>query len=638
MYQLKTGKFSGEPQLSNARFPASIHCKQAAPFHSSLTTRGNMWASKSFNIAEIVIKTSHWVSFSISPIDTKRLITEYNERLISRQAGVNLPEDQPNGAASRHWWWQFLHPIDLLINIEHYHLVDWRFIIIFSVHLMILLHLTIKNAIHSIYTGNDKELNDYFDSIYYPRVSNVLLEPHLFNNLTFVICAYCLCVRLLCALRLIRRSSINANKYTEISVTQLNFSMLTLANFTMAEWQRFWNHCSEHEKSIKTNKLARKAHLRFNETLQKRLNDHKQTQFDLIFHSNMFDYDECFEGIRDLIKLERRKVCYRSWYIAPPYMRVNLRLAKLGVILMIWGHSLLFFGSLLAIWGMFYLELRTSTNYQTASTVFEKVYAWAVHMSCPLHLLRVVEMNLLIILQTPHHFDAFMLVYDFAILITKANKVIGAVEEDLKLNSFHREQLSSDNDDYLQSNYLLNVGFNESSNRPTTRKLGNTQLNTIRFKVNERLRRHIHLISLLYSEFLDLRRVHTIFINIIIVGNGIALSYTLSLFMAIKELSGLAVLTATLVSCLVPVIFSLVSCAAVEQVFKRLYAVLCRLVVNQRGLLDSRTIRSSIIASKLFERKEDRSFLFLGLYSITPEALTPVSMRLINPINRSSRL
>lgn len=306
--------------------------------------------------------------------------------------------------------------------------------------------------------------------------------------------------------------------------------------------------------------------------------------------------------------------------MAPPYPRLSLQLARYGMLLTAAGYSTLLFGSFIAFLGMFYLELRTSTSARAANTITELINAWGSHLSNPLHLLRATEMFFLVLLQFPHQFDSVMVAFDSSILIAKVSKVTAILKEELKLRRHSREAALRVFPEVFGGK--LDIGLIKSV---TKRKTNGKIICGLRYNLNRRLRRQTQLISLLYLEFLDLRETHTRFINLIIVGNGISLSYTLSLFISVKELSGLVILTVASVSCIIPILFSLSSCAAIEKVFKGLYEAACHLLVNQDGVFDARTIKTLITTSKMFERKEDRSFLFLGLYSITFNSAAPVS-------------
>lgn len=140
------------------------------------------------NIFEIFITTLQWISFSRSPIGKERFMAQCNERMISNQPQASFAGCRRT--SGRSLWAQMLHPIELAGLIKRYHMVDSGFFIIFFAHLIMLFHFTIKTAIHAIYTGDDSELNEYFDSIYYPRIANILPEPHLFNNLFVALCSY----------------------------------------------------------------------------------------------------------------------------------------------------------------------------------------------------------------------------------------------------------------------------------------------------------------------------------------------------------------------------------------------------------------------------------------------------------------
>lgn len=48
-------------------------------------------------------------------------------------------------------------------------------------------------------------------------------------------------------------------------------------------------------------------------------------------------------------------------------------------------------------------------------------------------------------------------------------------------------------------------------------------------------------------------------------------------------------------------------------------------MVNKHQLLYPKTIELMRVCSEQFERKQDRSFMILWIYSITPDSVVPVS-------------
>lgn len=534
------------------------------------------------------------------------------------------------------WWSKLAHPIELAGLIKRYHLVSSWFFLIFFAHFSILLHFTLKSFIHSFYTRRDQEKIKYFNTIYYPHLAGALPEPYLFNNLFFAMSIYYLSMRLLSAYHLIRNSVINSNGYKEIHISQINFVLCCLCELNLEEWIKLFWHTWNHDKEVKSDRKLWEAHLGFEENVQKQLD--KLCRRDLMFHLNMVDFEECYKDLPGLWDIKRRKKRYQSWHCPPPWMRVSTYILKLGIIVTATGIVGASIAYLMMLFGMLYLELRNAFPADQETKVGEVMSVWRSHLAQPLHSLRLFEMFLLSILQLPQQYDCVLSVLDNSILTARTNKIHQVMLHDLEL--CNNWQLFKGGEcgtcfrvvDYPRSwsidlvgNNLVRKQIRERSNLESLCSYKKHNIKNEIEQLNLKIRSHIRLVSLLYSEFMNIRRSHSGFFNLVIIGNGIVMTYIMSLFFTVHGAAQLIILCSCFLACFVPIMSSLIFCAFIEKAFKNIYRVMIRLSVNKLGLLDFETIRMLLTIGEAFEKKEDRSYLVAGVYAITLDSVAPVS-------------
>lgn len=596
-----------------------------------------------FNPYESFLLIIHKVSFACSPIDKHRFLEELRGRMQQSQLAKNVTREATlkelhdyQTKSLDYWWSKLAHPIELAFLIKRYHLVGYGFFLIFFGHLLILFHFTIKSFIHTFYTGRDVEKIKYFNTIYYPHLAGVLPEPYLFNNLFFALCVYYLSVRLLSAYHLIRNSIINSESYKEITMTQINYPVLTLCNLTLEQWIGLFWHVWSHDREARKHPAAWDAHLSFEPFVQDQLD--KLSRKDLMFHLNMVDFEECYKNF-NVWDPRARKKRYQSWHCAPPVMRISTSLMGPSLVVTVVGITGALFALAFIIFGMIYIELRNAFQPNQEPSIGEVFGKWRIHLCDPLHLLRLLELFMLGVLQLPQQYDCIMAVIDKTILTSRANKLNLVMERELRLcndwQSFNKQCstcLKNGADSRGLANQAdkskkhgrqyLNAAQNQSFESVCTNKQHRVAEAA---ELNRNIQRHVRLISLVYSEFLNTKRTHSALLNFVVVGNGIVMTYTMSLFFTVSGAPQLVILSVCFVAALVPAMDALISCALIERAFKNLYRLMDRLSVNKLGLLDVKTIKMLMVVSEAFERKEDRSFLIAGLYAITPDSVAPVS-------------
>lgn len=583
------------------------------------------------NLFRFFLIVSHDVAFNCSPINRYRIESEFKQRLekskilaiaSSKEEDEELFDCDDTVEAVGHgdWYWKLLHPLEVCKLVVKYHMASWWFLVILLAHLSLLFHFTIKCLVHTFYTGADPAKIEFFNSIYYPHLASVLPEPYLFNNLFLAMCIYTLIARLLCAHRLIKYSIINADKYNKIWITQVNMAVMPICELTLREWYLLFRHSCKHEYEIKHNESARKAHLRLSPSLLDNLDN--LSQKDLLFYINAIDYNECFDELGSF-NLSRRKPSYQSWHCAEPCIRISTGIVRDTFH---WFALTLVFLPLFTItivFGIVYLELRTAFPPEAEVSVIDVLSNWRRHLSNPLHLMRLTEFLLMTMLQVPQHIDSLMALVDELILMSRIRKVIAILEDKFRTcrslkESWPKAQVAS----YYHYSFYHEL-FRKSVSDTCFDNKGNSSPEVR--ELNYHLQQCVKLIRLLHCEFKNIRSAHTPLMNLIVIGNGFCMAYTISLILTVESWPQYILLSVVMVASFTPTVNALVFSAFVEQYFKQLYRVMSRFLVNEQNLLEITTIKMIRIGSEAFERLNDRSISVLGLYVITLDSVLPVS-------------
>lgn len=542
------------------------------------------------NPFKIFMVGAHLVCFSCSPLDAKRFRAEREERVerdfvenVNSNERLEHQEDYEDDEEEEipdqeNWFYRIAHPLDVLRLIKRYHMAGNGFIFIFIFHLAALTHLTLKTWLHYLFIGRNYEQLKYFNSIYYPHLAGVFPEFYQFNTLFLVLSTYNLILRLWNAYVLVRRSIVNEYRYKELSIDQVNVSSLIYADLTVADWIKFWNSAVEHEKAVSENALIREAHLKFNSSHQKRLKT--ASQLDLMYYMNVIDFDECYSKV-DHFNHVKPKKAYESWHCATPVPRIDLKTLRIGLILGVLSNVALVIILVVCILGYVYFELNSANNpgYQEEA---QQATAYSLNW---LQLLRIIEVSLLILIQVPQHGDGGVFIMGATVLTSRTRKLKQNMMRDLNicldgLNStmaiksnletppthyhFNRNSLRfhmHNGLDLDQQNYFL-----QGSPRQT-------RLHDRR-NLNDRIQRQVSLIRLIYLEFMDLKKNHTVYLNLLFISHGICISYIISLFFAISTKSEIIILCSLIISSLIPISTALIISALVEQevTFARLHS------------------------------------------------------------------
>lgn len=591
------------------------------------------------NLFGAFIYIAHKISFCNSPINSQRFELEFKQRLAeskSVSAFQNNDErneeqdeeqlsnfDQTSANQDLYWYSKLWHPFEVAKSIKNYHMVSYKFFIIFIGHFLLLFHFTIKCFVHTFYTGSDQAKIDFFNSLYYPHLASMLPEPYLLNNLFLVMCIYSLIARLLCAYHLIKYSIINADKYEKLLIGQVNMAVLPICEFTVQEWYQLFKHSREHESKIERFSSARIAHLNLSSDLLKNLDN--LSQKDLLFYINVIDFNECFEEI-GLFDLNRRLPKYQSWHIAQPIVRISTGIVKNALILFVLSMIFLAFFSFVTLMVVIYLELRSAFPSEHQVDILEVLFIWRKHLSDPLHLLRLIEFILLVLLQIPQLVDAGSALMNQLIFISRIRKIISILEDELYNCSIQEDSRCRFNNEFTSYDYqILHERPFEDLMIHDKYLDDRKRLSKKARELNHKLQQSVKLIRLLHFEFMSIKKDHTSLFNLIVVGNGFNMAYIISLMITTNGWPQYMLLGIVMFASLAPTINTLLFSACVERYLRLLYTVMCRFLINKQNLLEPKTIKMLRTRSEAFEKLEDRSISILGLYAITLDSVAPVS-------------
>lgn len=518
-----------------------------------------------FNIFAPAIFMWHKVTLSCSPIDRDRYETELRGRMDNHQNSIpesnKVPPnrclidikftDQPHMTI----FWAILHPFRVIQLIKKYHLVGNTVVITYLTHIIMLLHLVVKMIIHTIITDVNRDTIEYFDSIYYPIITRNSNQPILFNNLLTGMSIFSLSIRLRSFYILVRNSIVNEIQYKELSITQLNFAHYATFNLTIYEWLELWNFQTNHKRFIESNGKRFVNHLELNQSAMKQ-SAHLSLK-DAMYYVNLLDYDECYSKSVLNDTENRQKQC-KPWHVATPIDRSSLSGIKLMIFVALVGVVVVLFAFYIVIFACMYLEFSKEFSYQNNFGWSQIVAIIPTHFQKISNLIRIIELLAIISSQVPQIFDSYVIISDIHILnsrIEKLTKIFEAgLEKYYERASFIGDRRSDYNFKLYQSMTSLPRISNSFHNNNESAK-----------NINVRTRYNAKLVRLIYLEFLNIKQNHSQLLNMIVIGNGICMSYAMTLLFAFTTYADIILILMTFGASLVPTVIALLYCAMLER-------------------------------------------------------------------------
>lgn len=568
---------------------------------------------------------THKIAFACSPIDKLRLEeelkkadTEFRKKEESGSVLEDETDDEDdddywnidntdlsNKIFSIDWLWIFCHLSEVIKLIEEYHMVDRRYIYLFIVQIIYNTHMLVKILYYTLQNRNEIDLPNSELLVYYPNVSGSFKNSILFNNLLVPIMFLNLVVRLRALYCVIRYSLINKNRYQHFTISQVNiYSFTCFTDLTIADWIGFIIGSIKHDEEVKRNPRLRWAHknaMLSNQIMSSTNFTGHQSNFKKIYYFTMMNFAECYFSPQINLnhKFERpARLEYNRWHPECPNFRLDIGIErKLAAVNVAAVFGMLFSGVACSA-GFVYMELGSillsgGINDTESSQITSKHFL--ILLSHPMHLIRLVELLLNLILLVPYYYLVAFVITDLSVVTSRINRLVELLTDDLE-----RGRIS------LGRQYSYHRLFT-----PDPREL------------NERLEHNLELVKLVYMEFLDLRNAHTTYLNWTLIGNGLGVSYALSLIFELKSTSEYAIVLIAITATVVPNVAAIIICADIESNFKRVYSVLLRLLVNEFKLIKRKNVVSIMKLTTQLCRVEDRSFVVGASYALTPDSIVP---------------
>lgn len=463
----------------------------------------------------------------------------------------------------------------LAFLIRRQHLVGNKYIIIVCIHFLILLHLTIKFLIITIFDLNDLHTINYMDNIYYPNLLSAYENPQVVSRIALILSLLFLSSRIRSILQLIQCSLINKNNYKVKTVTQLNVAAVTLfCHLSLADWRKFWKNSMQHEERVKKDRKLKMNHFRLNNTIAQNLDE--LPQHDLIYYVNTIDFNECYKGldieslakIANTSRVKYQTSAHKNWFISPPVFRFPpkiIRLLLVANILSQWG---ILSGCAGAFIGYTYLDIFSSKNKSQDHIPLSAILF--NYFANPIHVLRLLEVFVFFFEQIPLLLEIGLVYFDAAVIGSRIDHIIERLQLDLDLCDPKRcnlERVGKDVETYRTTQNFYN------SNSKQYFSVSKSVLNSINYievasktkELNKRTRYNIKLSQLMHVEFRHARDHHSSYLNIILTGNCFCLVYALSVLISTNTLVEQVIMTITIMACIGPCIFLLVFCTPIEK-------------------------------------------------------------------------
>lgn len=466
--------------------------------------------------------------------------------------------------------WIILHPIQVYELIRECYMVDGFYVIMQIFYILFLVHLSTKAFIYAFFIKeDDKEMMKYLDSIYYPHVAGVSTKPNLFNFLFLGHSLFFLIIKLMRFCGAIAFSLRNANEYNDLRICQLNSAYLSTFYFNLKDWLKLWDYVDNHEKGFHSNRDTQVSHLEFNNLIQRTLS--RLPEKDAMFYVNPIDFNKCYENS---ILANYRKQSNSDWHVPYPTERISVSGLREIFMVTILGSSSILFGTVMSTFVVIYLELRSELLKLHYSPTFQEIILIALyHWSYLKHWIRAAESIMMI-------FTLFFCILDLACAYVDVHVVTGRVhriaqifEHYLEFPRRYMKQI-----DQMHPYWRLIEEQNvELFQRLTYLQGENSHDNGDHYKIltnyNEQTRRDIVLIRLIHREFLYIRRHHTQFFNLFVLGEGVCIAYITPVVASLQLCAETFILVAALISSILPIIAIFIFCARLERTVSSLLII-----------------------------------------------------------------
>lgn len=475
-------------------------------------------------------------TFCVSPIDSRR----FHESL---QGSSLIREDvgafcEKNIKRQEHVPWNLVFKPKLLAKaIKQHHMCEDSFFVCVLIQFVALIYLLYKTAFHPIMTGDNQRLARYYEDKYlFPRMFQSYSNAHNFYNMAFSVCLYYFLIRLLSLIRLIKYSLINLDGYKQVTTAQMNFSYAAIGDYHAPGWWNFFKYAYKHHRQTKNYSL--KSHTQLNKITCRHIDSQQLYNTNLIYQVNILDFNECYKGFDRLFGPQWRPKKYTNWHLNQPVQSADpVEWAVMAAIFTV-AFNLAIYFVIISIVAALVFEV--INEHDDISPILQRPWHhFCLWLSKPTRLIRFIDIVVFIFVQLPNQIDATFIYFDCGILFSRVKKLTKCFQEDLVLCL----------DDYKQR---VHVGKHTHANH--FGYSGDQNPNRHYSRLNDHLRLLVKLARFLRLEFLDLKKYHSDYINLMMMLTGFCIGSAFSLISTTSSLGGLFCLIIGALSLICPMI------------------------------------------------------------------------------------
>lgn len=510
----------------------------------------------------VVVFLAHKISYSCSPL-IKSLVDldlEFDRRRAAANYHTFYPDDLDleSHRVEASFWPSLKRPAQLLNLIKRYHDAGNMFFVFAFAQIISLAYLGFKSIFQAIVIGHDKRKAKYYASSWFPRMFESYPDPENFYALAIIICTYYLLLRLLCLRRLVLGAIINKNGYKRLTITQTNMPVAGVYNMPAKAWFDLVKLTLSHKHLCNTNAEVRKLHLTFDPSCRDKLMRYSQKQ--LTYYTNAIDFNACFGELIKEMDVEHRSEWSSNWHISQSTCYVDPH--ELGILIMLQAvgfFALFSVTPVLMVLHLYYEISRLTPDPDTASyaDVFKTIPSFLTSLNA---LIKFFDVTLNIFVQIPNQIEAAIIYWDLAVLISRTRKVGEALREDLSMCTTrpHEGDWRQTHEESDAHGTQWAIGADCEHDHHFT--MGHAERKTL----NESIEMHVRLAQMLNIEFIDLKRSHTLYLNLLFVGCGFCISVCISLIFVVKSNLMIFILASLVVSCSVPLVGVVLFCVVAE--------------------------------------------------------------------------
>lgn len=511
------------------------------------------------------------------------------------------------------WMVLLLQPAKLIKLLLRYHHVENLAVAV--LHTIVTMYLWTKILFHVVYTKKDEELAEHFANHYYPRFLESHPQPYRYNGIFLSICTVMIILRLVTFRDLLRRSILNQNGYRHVHLSQLNIPVLKSLHLPLKDWLRFWPIAIKHRKICRRNDetndgnsaTERLAHLYHNQHILDKLRSSRKR--DLYCLENIVDFSQCYRHFD--IKLDRKHVSREYWCTPNGQYRLDLwELCWFLMFLNLATAILVSFVSFVLVSATFH-ELSLLTPDPRRAKIIDCLYEVPNMLKNWNRFIRILDIYLMSFTQVPVQSELIIAFLNICTISSRARKVDESLKECYEFCEQRAQQYensngtnppedissyasqSSDEEDEEQiitcgrnspanGNVSSHIRFRRvskcmpafalSSNLNSGLSYDSSKLKYDNISRDERkllyknIEINLRLSQLIRGEFISERESFTSYLNVLFVGSGFCVAFTVALCYSDNSAPLLTFAPiASIVYSLSPVVFILPACIVIER-------------------------------------------------------------------------